>query len=70
MPPVRCIAYLVDGYGTLLHHLSTSFTLVALMMHMFPRDRALTAACIVPIMQHMFILVKCAATVIKPQGGR
>jgi hypothetical protein len=48
----------VDGYGTLLHHLSTSFTLVALMMHMFPRDRALTAGCIVPIMQHMFILVK------------
>jgi len=54
----RAIAFLVDGYGTLLHHFSTSFTLVALMMHMFPRDRALTSACIVPIMQHMFILVK------------
>jgi len=55
---LRAIAFLIDGYGTLLHHLSTSFTLVALMMHLFPRDRALTAACVVPIMQHMFILVK------------
>jgi hypothetical protein len=58
VPSRRAIAFLVDGYGTLLHHFSTSFTLVALMMHMFPRDRALTSACIVPIMQHMFILVK------------
>eukprot|EP00966_Prymnesium_polylepis_P111387 2576269-Prymnesium_polylepis.1 len=55
---LRAIAFLIDGYGTLLHHLSTSFTLVGLMMHLFPRDRALTAACVVPIMQHMFILVK------------
>ena len=55
---LRAIAFLIDGYSTLLHHFSTSFTLVALMMHMFPRDRALTAACVVPIMQHMFILVK------------
>jgi len=55
---VRAIAFLIDGYGTLLHHFSTSFTIVALMMHMFPHDRAITAACIVPIMQHMFILVK------------
>ena len=54
----RAIAFLIDGYSTLLHHFSTSFTLVALMLHMFPRDRALTAACVVPIMQHMFILVK------------
>lgn len=28
------------------------------MMHLFPRDRALVAACVVPIMQHMFVLVK------------
>ena len=55
---LRAISFLIDGYGTLLHHLSTSFTLVALMLHLFPHDRALTAACIVPIMQHMFILLK------------
>ena len=39
-------------------HLSTSLVIAAVELHVFPRDRALTAACLVPIMQHIFILMK------------
>ena len=49
---------LIDGMGTLLHHFSTSLALVGMMTHLFPRNRAITAACVVPIMQHWFVLVK------------
>jgi len=48
----------IDGLGTLLHHLSTSLTLTCVMLHLFPRSRAITAGCVVPIMQHMFALLK------------
>jgi hypothetical protein len=51
-------ANLFDGFGTLLHHFSTSATLVSIMLHLFPRDRALIAGCVVPILQHIFMLVK------------
>jgi len=49
---------LIDGMGTLLHHLSTSLTITGIMCHLFPRSRAIIAACVVPIMQHWFVLVK------------
>jgi len=55
---LREIDAIVDGIGLLLHHLSTSLTLVGIMLHLFPRDRAMTAVCVVPMMQHWFVLVK------------
>ena len=52
------IAELINGIGTLLHHLSTSLIITGLCLHIFPRHRALVAGCIVPILQHVFVLLK------------
>ena len=49
---------LINGMGTLMHHLSTALIITAVNLHIFPRSRPLTAACIVPILQHLFVLVK------------
>jgi hypothetical protein len=57
----RALSKLFDGIGTLLHHFSTSLVITAICLHIFPRSRALTAGCIVPIIQHLFVLVKCEA---------
>jgi len=54
----RALASLFDGMGMLLHHFSTSLVITAICLHIFPRNRAITAGCIVPILQHLFVLVK------------
>ncbi len=56
--PLEALRLWIDGMGTLLHHFSTAFTLVGLMTHLFPYNRAITASCIVPIIQHLFVLLK------------
>ena len=52
---------LLDGFGLLIHHFSTALTLVGIMSGIFPRSRAMTAACLPPIMQHWFALVRYRA---------
>jgi len=55
---LAALAELCNGFGTLLHHFSTSLVITGILLHVFPRDRALTAGCVVPILQHIFVLVK------------
>lgn len=52
------LANLINGFSTLLHHLSTSLVITGVLLHVFPRNRPLTAGCLVPILQHLFILLK------------
>ena len=48
----------LDGVGTILHHSGTSLIICGLATHLFPLSRQMTAACILPVVQHVFMLVK------------
>lgn len=57
-PNAQCIAAFLNGMGTLLHHTTTSFIIVCASTHVFPFTRPLIAACLVPIFQHMVVMLR------------
>ena len=52
------VACFADGMGSLVHHTTTAFIIIGCMTHIFPVSRVITAACMVPIMQHMIVMLK------------
>ena len=52
------IVNLINGVGTLLHHSATSMAITGIILHTWPRDRAIIAGCLVPVIQHLFVLTK------------
>ena len=49
--------HLLDGLGTMLHHSATSLIVCSLATQLFPLSRQMIAACILPVVQHGFVLV-------------
>ena len=51
---------LLDGLGTMLHHSATAMIICSLATHLFPLSRQMIAVCILPVVQHGFVLVRVA----------
>lgn len=58
------VASFSDGMGSLVHHTCTAFIICGIITHIFPYDRVVIATCVVPIMQHMVVLLKYHAYVL------
>ena len=54
----RAVAFFANGMGFLVHHTVTAFIIICVMTHLFPLDRVVIATCIVPILQHVIVLLK------------
>lgn len=54
-------AYL-NGIGTIVHHCSSAYFVVACATHLMPLDRRIVAASLPLVVQHLFVLLKYANT--------
>jgi len=48
----------LDGTGFVLHHTTTAFTIVSLNTGLFPATQQTIGCCVIPVMQHWFVLLK------------
>ncbi|KAL1511546.1 hypothetical protein AB1Y20_006340 [Prymnesium parvum] len=52
------VCLLLDGLGFVLHHSMTAFTIVSLTTGLFPATRQIIGCCVIPVMQHWFVLLR------------
>ena len=57
------VSLFLDGMGLIIHHSATSLIICCITTHLFPLSRPLLAACIVPVVQHCFVLIKYRSSI-------
>ena len=55
---LKFITGLLDGMGFVLHHSTTAFIIVSLTTGLFPPSQQILACCVIPVMQHWFVLLR------------
>lgn len=56
--PFHGVVSLIGGIGMMIHHSATSLIIVGICTHLWAVTRPITAACVLPILQHLCVLLK------------